>query len=84
MSEQDQTSFLLLAPAEAIRWMHIYFVGNPDDLKELKRQELFERKCCSYKRKHLDQHFKHMVRLFYELGAGISFKQAFRSSIPEQ
>ncbi len=72
--DQDQTNFLCQNSAEVIQIKCVFFVGNPDDLKELKRREFFKRKYCSYKRKHLDQHFKHMVCLFYELGTDISLK----------
>ncbi|PKI60789.1 hypothetical protein CRG98_018778 [Punica granatum] len=62
LGEHEQVQFLIKNPVEAIYIMHVFFVGNPDDLKELKRIEFFERRCCSYKRKHLDLHFKHMAR----------------------
>ncbi|OWM76965.1 hypothetical protein CDL15_Pgr011690 [Punica granatum] len=80
--EQEQVQFIVSSPTEAVHILHAYFVRHPGDLKELKRKEFFERKCCSYKRKHLDLHFKDMVRLFYELGVDISLKQVFLSSSP--
>ncbi|PKI58519.1 hypothetical protein CRG98_021080 [Punica granatum] len=80
--EQDQLQFLIRSPAVVILILHVHFIGHPDDLREFKRKEFFERKCCSYKRKHLNLHFKHMVRLFYELEADISLKQGFLYSIP--
>ncbi|PKH70316.1 hypothetical protein CRG98_050072, partial [Punica granatum] len=82
LADQEQVQFIVSSPTEAVHILHVYFVGLPSELKELKRKEFFERKCCSYERKYLDLHFKHMVRLFYELGADISLKQAFLSSIP--
>ncbi|OWM73764.1 hypothetical protein CDL15_Pgr026868 [Punica granatum] len=82
LTDQDQVQFIVSSPTEAVHILHVYFVGYSGDLRELKRKEFFERKCCSYKRKHLDLHFKHMVRLFYEFGADISLKQVFLSSIP--
>ncbi|PKI70562.1 hypothetical protein CRG98_009067 [Punica granatum] len=82
LTEQDRIQFLIRNPVEVIHILHVHFIGHLEDLRELKRKEFFERKCCSYKRKHLDLHFKHMVRLFYELRADISLKQVFISSIP--
>ncbi len=74
MTEADQTAFLVMVLAESIRWMHVFLVGQPDDLKELKRREFFEESTVLLLRKDLDRHFKHMVRLFYKLGADISLK----------
>ncbi|PKI48794.1 hypothetical protein CRG98_030836 [Punica granatum] len=74
LTEQDQLQFLIKSLVEAIHILHVYFVGHLEDLRELKMKDFFERKCYSYKRKHQDLHFKHMVRLFYELGADISLK----------
>ncbi|OWM76969.1 hypothetical protein CDL15_Pgr011694 [Punica granatum] len=81
LTEQEQVQFIVSSPTEVVHILYVYFVELPGDLKELKRKEFFERKCCSYKRKNLDLHFKDMVRLFYELGADISLTQVFLSSI---
>ncbi|KAE8719974.1 hypothetical protein F3Y22_tig00109923pilonHSYRG00045 [Hibiscus syriacus] len=80
----DQMQFLVQQDfATVIRVMHNCFLGNPDDIKTLKRKEFFKRKCCSYKKKDLETHFSIMTKLFYALGAEPSLKHGILASIPE-
>ncbi|KAE8667738.1 hypothetical protein F3Y22_tig00112383pilonHSYRG00545 [Hibiscus syriacus] len=80
----DQIQFLVQQDfATVIRVMHNCFLGNPDDIKTLKRKEFFKRKCCSYKKKDMEKHFSIMTKLFYALGAEQSLKHAILASIPE-
>ncbi|KAH1048403.1 hypothetical protein J1N35_039187 [Gossypium stocksii] len=50
----SQMHFLVLQNLSTpIRIIHQHFVGNPDDLLNIKRNEFFKRKCCSYSKKRL-------------------------------
>lgn len=84
VAQPDQLQFLVLTDfSQAIRIIHSYFIGNPDDLLTLKRREFFKRKCCSYQKKDLSKHFYAMMKLFYALGSEPSLKQAVVASLPD-
>lgn len=46
LSEIDQVNFFSKELSEAIRIMHQFFIGDPEDFRELKRREFFQWKCC--------------------------------------
>ncbi|KAK8283761.1 hypothetical protein V6Z12_D08G115900 [Gossypium hirsutum] len=84
VTQADQLQFLVLTDfSQAIRIIHSYFIGNPDDLLTLKRREFFKRKCCSYQKKDLSKHFYAMIKLHYALGSEPSLKQAVVASLPD-
>jgi len=59
-------------------------MGKPVDLIELKRREVFERRCCSLQKKHLDKHYREMLKLFYQIGVDANLKHVFLTSIPKE
>jgi len=62
----------------------IFFIGKPSNLHELKMREFFKRKCCSLQKKHLDKHYREMLKLFYGIGVDPNLKQIFLTSIPKE
>jgi len=75
MIEQDQVQFLLsLDFSHAITLMYPFFIGKPTNLHELKMREFFQRKCCSLQKRHFDQYYQEMLKLFYGIGADPNLK----------
>ncbi|KAK0598266.1 hypothetical protein LWI29_033129 [Acer saccharum] len=62
------------------------FLGDPDQYYKQVRQEFFDMRCCSLRRKDIEFHYQKMSRRFHTLG-GIndpSLKQVYVNSFPEE
>ncbi|KAK0589921.1 hypothetical protein LWI29_020251 [Acer saccharum] len=62
------------------------FLGDPDHFYKQARQEFFDMRCCSLKRKDIEFHYRRMPQRYHTLG-GIndhSLKQVYVNSLPDE
>ncbi|XP_048228811.1 uncharacterized protein LOC125369772 [Ricinus communis] len=87
LSEYQQLQFVQLGSiTQALAQIHQQFLGDYNLIFRQRKQEYFDRKCCSMKRKDLEVHYVHMSKLYYELAGPNSddLKYTFVSSLPEE
>lgn len=65
--------------------IHHEFIGAQFYHTDQQREEFFQMKCCSFKRKDLERHYSNMSSRFYVINGldDPNFKQAFLNSLPE-
>ena len=61
------------------------FLGYQANHKDAIREEFFQLKCCSFKRKDLEKHFQKAAEQYYQIGGpdDVNLKQAYLGSIPD-
>ncbi|CAK8532419.1 unnamed protein product [Lathyrus sativus] len=66
--------------------LHREFIGDMEIFDRKIRQEFFEMKCCSLKRKHLDKHNHRMAHRYYVLNGYNDpiLKNTYVSSLPQE
>ncbi|KAK0585709.1 hypothetical protein LWI29_032859 [Acer saccharum] len=86
LGEYRQLQFVRVPLAsQAMGYIFREFLGNPDHIYKQARQEFFDMRCCSLKRKDIIFHYKRMSQRYHTLG-GIndhSLKQVYVNSLPD-
>ncbi|KAK0574989.1 hypothetical protein LWI29_032165 [Acer saccharum] len=86
LGEYRQLQFVRVPLAsQAMGYIFREFLGDPDHIYRQARQEFFDIRCCSLKRKDIMFHYKRMSQRYYTLG-GIndhSLKQVYVNSLPD-
>ena len=87
LGEYRQLQFVRVPLAsQAMGYIFREFLGDPDHFYKQTRQEFFEGRCCSLRKKDIMFHYKKMSSRFHILG-GIndqSLKQVYMNSLPEE
>ena len=76
----------LPAASQAMGFIFREFLGDPDQIYKQARQEFFEMRCCSLRRKDIENHYQRMSIRYHTLG-GIndpSLKQVYVNSLPDE
>ncbi|KDP22933.1 hypothetical protein JCGZ_01840 [Jatropha curcas] len=82
LSEYQQKQFLASATiSTALVTIHNQFLGN----YQQRKQEFFDRKCCSLKFRDLERHYQRMNHLYHEIGGfkDDNLKLTFIASLPQ-
>ncbi|KAK0582373.1 hypothetical protein LWI29_024886 [Acer saccharum] len=86
LGEYRQLQFVRVPLAsQAMGYIFKEFLGDPDHIYKQARQEFFDMRCCSLKRKDIMFHYKRMSQRYHTLG-GIndhSLKQVYVNSLPD-
>ncbi|KAK0573432.1 hypothetical protein LWI29_007951 [Acer saccharum] len=86
LGEYRQLQFVrVLLASQAMGYIFREFLGDPDHIYKQARQEFFDMRCCSLKRKDIMFHYKQMSQRYHTLG-GIndhSLKQVYVNSLPD-
>lgn len=66
-------------------YIYSEFLGGVAHVQDKAREEFFQLKCCSFKPKDLDKHFKMVCQRFYLIGGldDPNLKQAYLNQLPE-
>lgn len=69
-----------------LEYIHKEFFRDFQLIEKQKRQEYFNMKCCSLKKKDLDKHYQRMSKRFYMLNGtnDPNLKHTFIDSLPEE
>ncbi|KAK0602659.1 hypothetical protein LWI29_035755 [Acer saccharum] len=86
LGEYRQLQFVRVPLAsQAMGYIFREFLSDPDHIYKQARQEFFDMRCCSLKRKDIMFHYKRMSQRYHTLG-GIndhSLKQVYVNSLPD-
>ncbi|KDP33111.1 hypothetical protein JCGZ_13555 [Jatropha curcas] len=86
LSEYQQKQFLASATiSTALVTTHNQFLGNYQLIFQQRKQEFFDRKCCSLKFRDLERHYQRMNHLYHEIGGfkDDNLKLTFIASLPQ-
>ncbi|KDP22936.1 hypothetical protein JCGZ_01843 [Jatropha curcas] len=86
LSEYQQKQFLASATiSTALVTIHNQFLGNYQLIFQQRKQEFFDRKCCSLKFRDLERHYQRMNHLYHEIGGfkDDNLKLTFIASLPQ-
>ncbi|KAK0580148.1 hypothetical protein LWI29_037057 [Acer saccharum] len=86
LGEYRQLQFVQIPLAsQTMGYIFREFHSDPDHIHKQARQEFFDMRCCSLKRKDIEFHYKRMSQRYHTLG-GIndhSLKQVYVNSLPD-
>ncbi|KDP20661.1 hypothetical protein JCGZ_03824 [Jatropha curcas] len=86
LSEYEQKKFLAERSISAVLvTIHNQFLGNYQLIYQQRKQEFFDRKCCSLKFRDLEKHYQRMNHLYHEIGGykDENLKLTFIASLPQ-
>ncbi|KDP24983.1 hypothetical protein JCGZ_24312 [Jatropha curcas] len=86
LSEYQQKQFLASESiSAALVTIHTQFLGNYQLIFQQRKQEFFDRKCCSLTFRDLERHYQQMNHLYHEIGGfkDDNLKLTFIASLPQ-